>query len=126
MSEPAFIVRSVASLLSGYAYRFADEKQLHDAIAAALSSEGINFRRERGLDAKSIPDFTLDDGVLIEVKIAGSLSEALRQVDRYCVFREVAGCVLATSARWGRMPLRQKPTLRGKPFTMVFLPRQSL
>jgi hypothetical protein len=123
--SPTLQLRILETVLRRFSYRYSDEVQLHTAIAQVLTSENLEFAREHRLDAKSRADFWMA-GVLIEVKVDGSLSEALRQVDRYCVYRAVTGVLLATTLRWGDQPLKNKATLRGKPFAMVRLRRQSL
>lgn len=124
-TPPALQLRHLETVLRRFSYRYNDEAQLHTAISQVLADESLTFAREHRLDAKSRADFWLD-GVLIEVKVDGSLSEALRQVDRYCVYRAVTGVLLATTLRWGDQPLKDKPAFRGKPFAMVRLRRQSL
>lgn len=121
MTDAAIMIRRVDAALSRCAYRFSNEVQLHEAIAGVLKVEGVEFERERKLDAKARADFWID-GTLIEVKVDGAFSEAIRQCDRYAVYREVKGIVLATTQAWGREPTHRS-TLRDKPFAIVCLQR---
>lgn len=115
----------IKGLLSAFAYRYASELQLHERFAAVLESNGIVFERERKLDAQNRADFWLD-GLVIEVKVDGSLSDALSQVGRYIALPEVTGVLLASSKPWGAQPLRERPKWHGKPFAMFQIQRQAL
>lgn len=72
----------LARTLGAYLYRYSSEVKLHEAMAEVLTKAGASFKREHILDARNRADFWLD-GLVIEVKVDGTLSEALRQVDRY-------------------------------------------
>ena len=63
------------------------------------------------MDANNRADFWLD-GLVIEVKVAGSLADALRQVGRYISLPQVRGVLLATTERWGERPLVARPAWR--------------
>jgi hypothetical protein len=99
--------------------------KLHEAIAEVLDQAGISFEREHILDAKNRADFWLD-GLVIEVKVDGTLAEALRQVDRYIHLPQVTGVLLASTQRWAEAPLKDRPAWGGKAFQMVRLGRQAL
>jgi hypothetical protein len=114
-----------ARLLGGYLYRYSSEVKLHEAMAEVLDQAGISFEREHILDAKNRADFWLD-GLVIEVKVDGTLAEALRQVDRYIHLPQVTGVLLASTQRWAEAPLKDRPTWGGKAFQMVRLGRQAL
>ncbi|HEX7371057.1 MAG TPA: hypothetical protein VF284_12335 [Rhodanobacteraceae bacterium] len=123
---PDFRVRRIAGLLRGYRYLFADEYQLQETIARVLSDAGESVMRERILDRRNRADVTTADGIVIEVKIEGSLSAALRQCERYSALDAVHGVVLAASVSWARRGLVSRPRMGGKPFAMIYLARQSL
>ncbi len=61
----------------------------------ALSDVG-KFR-EYHLDEKNIPDFFLESGLAIEVKIKGSRKHIYKQCDRYLQFDQVKALLLITS-----------------------------
>jgi hypothetical protein len=117
-------MRRLEATLTRFAYRFADELQLHEAIAEVLTGDGIAFKREHIVDAKSRADFWID-GTVIEVKIAGSFADAFRQCQRYGAHESVAAVLLATTkVGWAR---GWRPSAcSGKPFSLVVLPRASL
>jgi len=124
---PELVLRDVASKLASYRYMFANEVQLHEAMAEVLSQNGIAHQREKVLDSRSRVDFWLSDfAMVIEVKVDGSLGEAARQIGRYCTLDVVQGVLLASTKLWARQPLKTRPTLSGKAFHMVHLQRQSL
>lgn len=125
-SELHMHLQSLASLLGKFNYRYGSEVQLHDRLEWVLSHAGHAFAREFVLDAKNRADFRLDSGLVIEVKVDGSLSEALRQVDRYIHLPQVTGVLLASTARWADQQLVDRPAWGGKPFHLVRLQRQTL
>jgi hypothetical protein len=86
---------------------YATERELQDAVAAALPDAG----REVELGAGRI-DFLTGDGVGIEVKIAGAPPVVLRQLLGYAEDERVRGLLLVTTMRrhgWLPMVLRHKP-----------------
>lgn len=121
-----FKVRRIATLLGGFRYLFGDEYQLQAAVAEVLTGAGETVTREVALDRKNRADVMVAGGLLVEVKVEGSLSAALRQCERYSALEAVHGIVLAASVRWARRGLVARPRMGGKPFAMVYLPRQSL
>ncbi|MFJ3487133.1 hypothetical protein ACIPL1_27495 [Pseudomonas sp. NPDC090202] len=125
MNDPRMILNAVANHLARYSYRFGSEIQLHERIAAVLERHGIEHQRERVLDAKNRADFWID-GLVIEVKVDGAMSEALRQVSRYINLPHVTGVILAGTPRWAAQPLTEQPGWQDKPFQMIRLARQSL
>lgn len=113
-------------MLGGFRYLFGSEDQLQEAIAGVLAEAGEMVTRELILDRKNRADVMLSDGIVVEVKVDGSLSAALRQCERYSALDAVRGIVLAASVPWARRGLVSRPRMGGKPFAMVFLPRQAL
>lgn len=118
-------LRQIEGLLAAYAYRYANEVQLHDRLSQVLGEGGITYERERVLDPKNRADFWID-GLVIEVKVDGTLTEALQQVGRYIELPEVVGVLLASTKAWARQPLIDRPKWHGKPFAMSYIARQAL
>ncbi|RRW59566.1 hypothetical protein EGJ51_18035 [Pseudomonas fulva] len=112
--------------LGRYLYRYGSEVQLHEILAKVLNDAGYKYTRECVLDARNRADFLVEGGIVIEVKVDGALSEALRQVDRYINLDQVKGVILASTQRWADNPLVDRPAWQGKAFGMVRLGRQSL
>lgn len=132
-SEMHVRLRALVSLLGGFNYRYGSEVQLHATLGQVLLEAGIEFVREFQLDAENRADFWLPlgglTGLVIEVKVDGSISEALRQVGRYAALERVQAVLLASTCRWAKPELQGVPTAGGwggKPAAIVHLPRQSL
>lgn len=124
-SEPRQVIATLARILSGYAYRFSSEVHLHDAIDATLTANGWAFEREVSGDASNRFDFWCA-GIVIEIKVDGSLSQALRQVDRYAALDGVHGVLLAATPAWARSASTAPCELQGTPIAIAHLSRQSL
>lgn len=113
--------------LTSFAYRYATEVDLHERMAHVLQHGGYTFERERILSKENRADFFLPDSrIAIEVKVAGTLSEALRQVDRYVHLDDVAGVLLASTQRWADVETPDRLSWQEKPFHLVRLRRQTL
>ena len=118
-------VTAVARVLGNYLYRYSCEIDLQDRMQEVLEGAGYAVGRERILDSRSRIDLWLD-GIVVEVKVDGSLSSALRQIGRYMKHPDVRGIVLASTERWASQPLSHPPEWGGKPFVMFRVRRQSL
>lgn len=126
MSAPLQL-RRLAVLLGGFAYRYANEIQLHEGIASVLTAEGIAFEREVVVDPKNRMDFLVEGGLAIEVKVDGSFSQAISQVSRYSALDTIHGVLLAATPQWARQALPMAPgAFHGKPIEMAWLRRRSL
>jgi len=73
-----------------------DEKSAQQQLADHFDAKGISYQREVRLSPRDIVDFVVD-GIAIELKVKGSRSAALRQVERYAKHSEVTGVVLLTN-----------------------------
>jgi hypothetical protein len=116
----ALILRSVVETLPRFAYRFANEIALHEAMAEVLTAAGIAFEREVVAGPKDRFDFLVAPGIVIEAKINGSLSQALGQIDRYAARADVTAVVLVTTRFWGRGGAAVDQ-LHGKPVRIIKL-----
>lgn len=125
MSDPRMMLNALANQLAGYAYRYSNETRLHEAMANVLELHGFAYEREVALDARNRVDFIVD-GIVIEVKVGGSMSDALHQVGRYINLPQVKGVILASTTRWADTEMEAKPAWLDKPFRMIKLQRQSL
>jgi hypothetical protein len=114
------ILRRVIETLPRFAYRFADEVALHEALAGVLTSAGITFEREVVAGPRDRFDFLVAPGIVVEAKIKGSLSKALAQVGRYAARDDVAAVVLVTTRFWGAEKTGMQ-TIHGKPVHIVKL-----
>lgn len=120
-------LQTLARTVGGYAYRYSNETRLHELMGQVLLEAGVEHVREHILDQKNRADFFLPaSGIVIEVKVDGSFSEALRQVDRYLHLDAVKGVLLASTQRWADDRLKDRLSWQEKPFLMVRLRRQTL
>lgn len=105
-------IDSLHQLLSGYRFRFVSERDLQDGIERALIAAGISYEREAALSDPDRPDFLVGDGIAVEVKIKGSLSELIRQAARYASHQRIGSILVVGTPRW--LP-RVPDALSGKP-----------
>lgn len=120
-------LQALARTVGGYAYRYSNETRLHELMGQVLLEAGVEHVREHILDQKNRADFFLPpSGIVIEVKVDGSFSEAMRQVDRYLHLDAVKGVLLASTQRWADDRLKDRLSWQEKPFLMVRLRRQTL
>lgn len=110
----------LSNMITGYRFSFTSERELQDGIAALLMKEKIPFQRETRLSAPNRPDFMLEGGIALEVKIKGSLSELLRQASRYAGHDEVTGILVIGTPHWFTLI---PDTLSGKPVKALRLIR---
>lgn len=119
------LLRRIATALESHAYRFANESQLHDAMAAVLEGIGVSCQREHVAGPRDRFDFLCDGGIVIEVKVKGSLPEAMRQVERYCALDAVQAVILVSTRQWAGGRLRSDLAFHGKPVQMVKVSSQA-
>lgn len=119
------VLDRLAGHIGAYAYRYSNELMLHTAIDGVLLAAGERgFVREYPIDKQNRFDFWLPaEGVVIEVKVDGSLAQALRQCDRYARLESVRAVLLVHPARWGTVSV---DALQGVPFASCALRRASL
>jgi hypothetical protein len=110
---------AVCALLGAYRFRAVNEAELQRGIETVLVEAGYKFTREKHLSRKDRPDFLLEDGVAIEVKIDGSLTAVMRQLSRYAEQPTVAVIVLVTTRATQAVRIPQE--FCGKPVRVVLL-----
>lgn len=93
------VMRRVTVALERYAFRYATEEQLHRGIVEVLEKEGLPFEHEKTVGENRY-DFMLEAGVVLEVKMARSASQALRQIDRYVQATECSAVICVTTKPW--------------------------
>lgn len=118
--EPDEGVLRLVHTLNRYRHRGANEKDIQASVERVLAHCGWKFHREHSLSAHDRPDFLVEDGIVLEVKMKASRSFVLMQLGRYAVHSEVAALVLA-SPRYTVVAGLPK-TLYGKPLAGVHLP----
>lgn len=115
------LTRQVCAVLGATHFRYANELQLHESIAARLNVAGIpvaDTDREVKLNATDRPDFLLG-GLCVEVKVDGDTRAVWRQLTRYAAHDRVTELLLVTTRA---RHLRGAPTvLNGKPVTVMLI-----
>jgi hypothetical protein len=86
----------VLAVLRGHRFRYTNEDELQEGIAAALDASGLKPLREVRLsDADRIDLFV--DPVGIEVKVAGSQTHPWDQLKRYASHDAIQSLILVTN-----------------------------
>jgi len=110
---------AVSTLLSSRRFVWSNESMLQRGIYQTLLEAGHVVQREKRLSRKDRPDFMLEGGVYVEVKVDGSLTSVMRQLSRYAEQPSVSAIVLVTTraAQAARVPTE----FSGKPVRVVLL-----
>lgn len=116
----AVLAADVVTALGTHRHRGGNEKQIQDSVERVLAAAGLVFSREHALSAQDRPDFLVDGGVVVEVKMRASRSMVLMQLGRYASHDQVAALVLASPRLTvvSGMP----DSIHGKPVRVVQLP----
>ena len=110
-------MQKIVQIIESLRLDLSDEKRLQSDLETALRKAGLSFAREQALSARDIPDFLLQDGIVIECKLRPAQKMAVfRQLDRYAHHPEVRGIVLATN-----LSMTLPETIREKPAVMASL-----
>lgn len=105
-----FSAAEIAAILRRYRLPVSNEAAMQEALARALSAEGVPHRREVTRGADRI-DFVVGR-VGLELKVKGSVTEVRRQLDRYTAWPELDELVLVTTRGHH---LRIGDSINGKP-----------
>ncbi|CAJ4325798.1 Uncharacterised protein [Burkholderia pseudomallei] len=98
--SPADSIAALRDVLRFYRFSFVGERELQDGIEKVLADSVGGYKREASLGPADRPDFLLDDGLAIEVKVDGSLAELLRQVSRYASHDSVRAILVVGTPYW--------------------------
>lgn len=120
MSSVCERMEQLQRLLCAHSYRFNDETDLQNGIEQVLLEAGIEYQREHQQDRHNRVDFMVD-GIVMEVKIKGSLPKAAIQCHRYQKLPDVRGVMLLATNSWARTVWM--PEHEGVPFLQVKLRR---
>lgn len=120
MSGNPLLLRSIVETLPRFAYRFANEADLHCGISEVLTGAGIPFEHEFVANAQDRFDFLVDSSIVIEAKVKGSMNPAMRQCARYLQNADVSAVVLVTNLLW-RGTEKHTHILTGKPLQIIRL-----
>lgn len=109
---PCITPHRVLIALDSCLFRFVDEDDLQKGVAQALNRINVRYEREKVLSPQDRPDFLIDGHIALEIKIKGSIAQALRQVNRYAQHDQVSSVLLVGSPGWlNRVP----NSIGGKP-----------
>lgn len=102
----------VSNLISKYKVPYyEDEKQLQDFIEKVFKKEVVPYFREVALTRLDIIDFKIER-LGVEVKIAGSNTNLIRQINRYLCLPDIDAILIVTDkSRLANLPQE----LNGKP-----------
>lgn len=103
MKPNQMLLNRIVNELPRFAYRYANEAELHTGIAQVLTGAGVPFQHEFVAGPRDRYDFLVDSGIVIEAKSKGSLSSALLQCARYLKRDDVSVVVLVTTRSWGKV-----------------------
>lgn len=107
----------IERLLRTHRFRFVNERELQDGIELVLRGAGLAITREASLGAAGTIDFLVDD-LGVEVKVAGSRADVVRQVHRYLQVDALSSIlVVTTRAQLARLPA----SIAGKPVRALHL-----
>lgn len=107
----ALELHRLANLLVSARCDLSNEKATQADVEKVLREAGRDFVREARLGPGDIPDFLVDDALVIEVKLkSSSRSNIRRQLDRYAVYEKVAGVLLVSN-----IAMHLPPEIAGKP-----------
>lgn len=108
---------TLVQLIKSYRYNYTDEYGLQASIAAVLTEAGYKPIREKHIRRIGRMDLMIG-GIVIEVKVFGSVPNVMRQIGGYLGSPEVEGVLLASSvARHATVPA----LIKGKPVRTALL-----
>lgn len=111
-------VSQAICVLKSRRFALSTEKHLQLDIEQVFAESGIRFEREKQLSPGDIPDFIIEQGVIVECKIKGKSTKMniYRQLCRYAQHGAVKALILVSNISMG-MP----EEINGKPVYVVSL-----
>ena len=123
--QPRVAADDLRSALALYRFAIIDEHRLHRTLEGILDDWGVRYERERRLrDSRTGKgagriDFLTEDGVGVEVKVAGSAVDVARQLRGYGRAAAVRELLLVTTVRRHTQDI--PPTVANVPLTFAVL-----
>lgn len=114
-------VDQTLSAIRGHLYRFANEDELQQGLAAALEAAGLDVAREVSVDARNRIDLMVGR-IGIEVKVKGGVAEVNRQLCRYAPHVDHLVLVTIKATHGQHLP----DEIDGTPLTVVFIAEGAL
>ncbi len=107
--------QAILDALGAHRFPCGTEAAMQVGVAGVFEKVGIAFAREHRFSAEDRVDFFVD-GVAVELKIKGSVTDILRQLHRYAQHESVREVLLVTTRNLHRdMP----PEMNGKPVRVL-------
>lgn len=100
---PTFTPEHVVRLIQSHRFDLSTEKHLQANLETALRNAGLPFEREKRLSQTDIPDFLINDCIVIECKLKGKNRkiDVFKQLSRYAAHQDVTAIVLASDMSIG-------------------------
>jgi hypothetical protein len=111
-------VNDLATLMRSHRFNWGCEGDLQEGIRRVLVKASVPFKREFPLGDAGRIDFLVCGSIGLEVKVEGSNSQVVRQIQRYAERPEISEIVVVTARA---VHLNLPSTLRGKRVTVVCL-----
>lgn len=92
--------QAVIAAINGFRFRHGTEMQLQDGLEEVFKLSNFAYKRECVLSKRDRPDFLLEPGLVVEVKIDGSLADLLRQCARYAEHEQVKAILAVGTKYW--------------------------
>lgn len=104
-------VSHVVSLISSTPIVQTSEVAVQEKISGILEAHGIAHKREVVLGPGDRPDFMIEGGIALEVKLKAGKRAIYRQCERYCEYDAVKGLILVSATAMGfPREIHGKPT----------------
>lgn len=116
-AQSKLVLARIVEGIPRYSYSFAGERAFQDGVSTVLTLLEVPHQREVKRGSRDRFDFLCDGSIVIETKIKGSYSAAMRQSVRYLEHEDVHGVVIVTTRLWAadvRLGVRHH-RISGKP-----------
>lgn len=91
----------IAALISRTPLVQSNEIDVQAKISDLLTLHNVRHKREVVLGPGDRPDFMLEGGIALEVKLRASKRAIYRQCERYCQYDQVNGLILVSATAMG-------------------------
>ena len=114
------IIDQIAGELREWTFQsMANEASLHQEISHVLTEMKYKYLREHSISSRGRIDFYLPEhNIGIEVKVAGGINAAMRQIHRYNGHDQIDGVILITTRTSHTLIPNE---LSGKPVRVVYI-----
>lgn len=118
MEKAQLVFERLCRALRGHGLAPTTEAEFQQAVCRLLQKGGVGFA-EQVIDGRNRYDLVMvEGGVVLELKIKGTLARLIRQLDRYAKREDCQFLVVVTTRR---QLLRLPASLHGKPVEAIFM-----